>query len=204
MQFFEFESPLLEIDTVWSRLQQGDAAALESLMRLCLKEMFHYGTKFSADDAFIKDCIQDVFLEIWQRRANLGEAPSVKAYLFASLRRRMHKLYRQRERLFSTNSGVIDEKFDVVFSPENQWIEQETVTENAQKISALLNKLSKREKEIVYLKFYQNLSRPEIAEVMNLNQQSVSNLLQTTLQKMRGLWVGEFSGLMWLLIQMRF
>lgn len=204
MQFFEFESPLLEIDTVWSRLQQGDAAALESLMRLCLKEMFHYGTKFSADDAFIKDCIQDVFLEIWQRRANLGEAPSVKAYLFASLRRRMHKLYRQRERLFSTNSEVIDEGFDVVFSPENQWIEQETVTENAQKISALLNKLSKREKEIVYLKFYQNLSRPEIAEVMSLNQQSVSNLLQTTLQKMRGLWVGEFSGLMWLLIQMRF
>ena len=204
MQLSEVNNPSLEIDTLWSRLQKGDAAALESLMRLCLKEMFHYGTKFSADDEFIKDCIQDVFLEIWQRHTTLGTAPSVKAYLFASLRRRMHKLYRQRERLFSTDSADVNAGFDVVFSPENHWIEQETVVENARNISVLLNKLSKREKEIVYLKFYQNLSRTEIAEVMNLNQQSVSNLLQTTLQKMRGLWVGEFSGLVWLLVQMQF
>lgn len=204
MQLSEVNNPPVEIDTLWSRLQKGDAAALESLMRLCLKEMFHYGTKFSADDEFIKDCIQDVFLEIWQRHTTLGTAPSVKAYLFASLRRRMHKLYRQRERLFSANSADVNAGFDVVFSPENHWIEQETIIENARNISALLNKLSKREKEIVYLKFYQNLSRTEIAEVMNLNQQSVSNLLQTTLQKMRGLWVGEFSGLVWLLVQMQF
>jgi RNA polymerase sigma factor (sigma-70 family) len=204
MQFADSDKQSLEINALWNNLQKGDAAALERLMRLCLKEMFHYGTKFSADDEFIKDCIQDVFLEIWQRRDGLGETPSAKAYLFASLRRRMYKLHLQRERLFGNNSAPIHEDFDVVFSPENQWIEQELVIENAQKISTLLNQLSKREKEIVYLKFYQNLSRTEIAEVMNLNQQSVSNLLQTTLQKMRRLWVGEFSGLMLLLVQMRF
>lgn len=197
-------SQSLDISAFWGSLQKGDAAGLESLMRLCLKEMFHYGTKFSSDDAFIKDCIQDVFLEIWQRRANLGEAPSVKAYLFACLRRRMHKLHLQRERLFGDNSAAVDDGFDAVFSPENQWIEQETIVENAKKISTMLNKLSKREKEIVYLKFYQNLSHIEIAEVMNINQQSVSNLLLTPLQKMRGLWMGELSGLMWLLVQLRF
>ena len=75
--------------------------------------------------------------------------------------------------------------FDVEFSIEHHLIREQTLRETATKFSDALNKLPKREKEIIYLRFYQNLEISEIVEVMEINSQSVYNLLHKALSHLR-------------------
>jgi len=52
-------------------------------------------------------------------------------------------------------------------------------------MSKLLNKLPKRQKEAIYLKYYSGLKATEISEVMNINYQSVVNILHKALKNLK-------------------
>jgi RNA polymerase sigma-70 factor (ECF subfamily) len=53
-----------------------------------------------------------------------------------------------------------------------------------------LNNLTNRQKEIVYLKYYQNLSYEEVSEIMKINYQAARNLLYQTIKTLRSLLAG--------------
>lgn len=176
--------------TLWLKIKSGDETAFETLMLDFYKVLFNYGIRLVPDEDYIKDCIQDVFMEIWLRRATLGETDFVKYYLLKSLRRR---IFREYKKWFAQHEEASDDyHFMVDFSVETQLIEQEHSSEQIGKMEMLLNKLPKRQKEAVYLKFYQNLSNEQIAEVLGVNRQSVYNLLYEALRKLRTEWPNEY------------
>ena len=49
----------------------------------------------------------------------------------------------------------------------------------------LITKLPARQKEVIYLKFFETLSREEIANVLEIAPQTVSNILQIALAKLK-------------------
>lgn len=149
------------------------------------RNLFIYGSKFRRDDEFVKDCLQDVFLGLWKNRETLGSTNYVKSYLFKCVR---NKIYRElHKNRWHLQTMQLDENyyFDVEFSIEHHLIREQTLRETAAKFSDALNKLPKREKEIIYLRFYQNLEISEIVEVMEINAQSVYNLLHKALSHLR-------------------
>jgi RNA polymerase sigma factor (sigma-70 family) len=73
----------------------------------------------------------------------------------------------------------------VEFSIEHHLIREQTLRETANTFSDLLNKLPKRQKEIIYLRFYQDLEVSEIVEIMEINAQSVYNLIHKALANLR-------------------
>jgi RNA polymerase sigma factor (sigma-70 family) len=176
---------------LWQRFQIGDTAALEQLMVQNFTLLFRYGTKFSSDYNFIKDCVQDLFLDLWSRREHLSEAVAVKAYLMASLRRRLHRGMISQKWLADNAVNIDTLHFEIEFSIEESLILEESTQELASEIKVCLEQLPKRQKEVVYLKFYENLSREEIAEVMGVNPQSVSNLLQAAYKYLKANWKAE-------------
>ncbi len=176
---------------LWQRFRLGETAALEQLMVQSFNLLYRYGTKFSRDEAFIKDCIQDLVLDLWDRRVYLGEAVTVKAYLMASLRRRLHRGMSTQKWLPSDAAETNPLLFDIEFSVEESLIRQESTRELANEIKAYLDQLPKRQKEVIYLKFYENLSREEIAQVMGVTPQSVSNLLQAAYKYLKANWKTE-------------
>ncbi|MDR6562430.1 MULTISPECIES: sigma-70 family RNA polymerase sigma factor [Arcicella] len=182
---------------LWLKIKAGDESAYEELMIYFYKILFNYGVRLVPEEDYVKDCIQDVFLEIWLRRSTLGDTDYVKYYLLKSLRRR---IFREYKKWFSQQEEASDDyNFIVDFSIEAQLIEQESTTEQVEKIEMLLNKLPKRQKEVVYLKFYQNLNNEQISEVLGVNRQSVYNLLYEALRKLRNEWTGEYINLLVLL-----
>lgn len=54
----------------------------------------------------VKDCVQDVFVDIWTYRYKLNEAIVVKAYLLSSVRKRIARLH-NREHIFQTSRTLI-------------------------------------------------------------------------------------------------
>src|SRR5476649_2270893 len=74
---------------LWHCFRDGDQNAYSLLLRKHDNILFSYGSRFSKDEDFVKDCIQDVFFELWNRRERIKQTPCVKAYLFKSLRLRI-------------------------------------------------------------------------------------------------------------------
>ena len=176
---------------LWNDFRNGERHALGVLMERHYKDLFNYSSKFSNDKNKIKDCIQDLFYELLNNLENTKEVQFVKTYLLKSLRR---KLYRE-----SLKAGVIfhpeeweeDLFFNCEFSVENQLIEEESNAESTKKLTELLNKLPKRQKEILYLRFYQNLDHSQIASVMTISGQAAYNLLYKAIKQLKELYSGS-------------
>lgn len=171
---------------LWKLFTMGNKQAFEQIMLENFRHLFNYGSKFSDDDELVKDVIQELFLKLWDKRSNLSNDVNPKAYLTASLRRALHRKIQSGSR-FTNYSEVneIERFFDMEISVEEKLIEKEQTKNLAFLIAANLSALPARQKEVVYLKFFQDLSRDEISETMHITPQTVSNLLQLALKKLR-------------------
>jgi RNA polymerase sigma factor (sigma-70 family) len=177
---------------IWQRFLAGEVEAFDYLMTLHFRTLFHYGSKFSKDKEFVKDSIQDLFLLLWERRQNLSSDIAVKPYMMASLRRLMHRSVASKPTLADAPVEEINGNFDIEFSVEEEYIENESSLVITQKLKKLLDELPLRQKEVVYLKFFQEMDRSQISEVMNISPQTVSNLLQIAIKQLKKHWKSEF------------
>ncbi|MGX5689718.1 RNA polymerase sigma factor [Arcticibacter tournemirensis] len=172
---------------LWAGVRNADKQSYSNLVGRYTNLLFRYGIRFVNDEDFIKDCVQDVFFALWNCRNTINDTPSVKSYLFKALRLRV---FRERTKW---SNDVLDEDYDFEsdFSIEDKLIEEQTSSEIHVKISAALSKLPRRQKEILYLRFYEEMDHDRIAQVMGLNKQSVYNLLHEAVLGMRKVWFGE-------------
>lgn len=177
---------------IWQRFLAGEVEAFDRLMTLHFRTLFHYGSKFSKDKEFVKDNIQDLFLILWERRQNLSGDIAVKPYMMASLRRLMHRSSKSKPLLSDTAFDEVSGNFEIEFSVEEEYIENESSLVLTQKLGKLLDELPERQKEVVYLKFFQEMDRGQISEVMNISPQTVSNLLQIAIKQLKRHWKAEF------------
>ena len=155
-------------------------------MKLHYRSLFNYGAKYSSDPELVKDSIQELFAGLWARRTRLSREVHPKAYLIASLRRGLHRKIQRENKLMRYQDGTDpSDWFQFELSVEEKIIGREEVQLLAKKIASLISTLPKRQKEVIYLKFFQDLSRDEIAQIMGNHPQTVSNLLQLALKKLR-------------------
>ncbi len=173
------------------RLQEGDEAALASLMRMYYDDLYHYASRFTKDHELIKDCIQEVFISLWQRRETMDAIISPRYYFLRAIKNKILKALHKKVNEV-TSSGFEEYEFLFEFSIEKIIIEKQISEEKGRKLTHTLSLLSKRQKEIIYLKYYQYLDHGQIAELMNITRQSVYNLLHEAIQKLRSLWHEEF------------
>jgi RNA polymerase sigma factor (sigma-70 family) len=184
----------------WVQLKEGSEFALSKLIKKYFNPLQNYAYKFNQDEDFIKDCVQEVFIEIWQKRDRINIPDSVKAYLLGSVR---NKIFREisRTKIVKDNSEIDLENNDLLFENSVEWgiIEDETNAALEKKMKDTLNSLPQRQREVLYLHYYQNLSREEIAEILQINNQSVSNLTQRAFKAVREQWGGNMALLISLL-----
>lgn len=179
---------LEEEQRLWREMLMGNVTSYEQLINRTYDLLFHYGTKFNGDRELIKDCIQDVFLGIWEKRDVLNPEIPPKPYLLASLRRRLHRLASRLRMDCMDYFSESDIVFDLEFSAEYRLIESENDRLLASRMTEMLNELPKRQKEAVFLRFYNDMERDEIAMVMDIQPQSVSNLLQEAFKFIKSHW----------------
>jgi len=174
------------------RIQHNDEEALTHLMRKFYTDLFNYACRFTADQSLVKDCIQEVFISLWQRRQTVGNILAPKFYLLRATKNKVLKSLDERRKKSGYQSVPEDYDFSHEFSIEKIIIARQVSEENAIRLKSILARLSKREKEVIYLKYYQYLDHVQIAELMNIGRQSVYNLLHDAVRKLKDLWHREF------------
>jgi len=170
---------------IWTRLIHGDRAAMDEIIRHYYSDMYFFGLKISRSKELTEDCIQELLVDLWVKRGRLSKIQSIKPYLLKSLRRRIIRTLTYDEPDTYTDSFLNDSFLLTDFSVEDKIIQQQTNEDNRRFLLKALERLSKRQREIVYLKFYQKLEYSDIAKVMSLKKQSVHNLLQEAIMSLK-------------------
>ncbi len=183
-------------NNLWSDLKTGNKAALERIYADHASALLKYGRKFSADSQLVEDSLQDLFIELWKNREGLGNTDSIRKYLFVALRRKIIRAV-SGSRLSSKEPE--EHQFTAVFDIEQEIIGEETQAEQRLHLQAALEGLTKRQQEILYLKYYADLDYNQIAEIMDLNYQSARNLAFRALEALRDAMLVLIIGFLWML-----
>ena len=169
---------------VFAAIKEGDKDALSVLFLRYYDYMQHYGLRVINNQTVVEECIQELFIYIFESYGRLGDVQQVKAYLFRSLRRRLIEKTKKEKR---QNHSSIDtfQILDIQFSPEDILVQKDTENLTQHVLVQSLNNLPMRQREAIYLRYYNNLSTNEIAEIMGVANQTILNTLYQALKKIR-------------------
>lgn len=169
---------------LWIELKKGNPDALKIFFYRFYDDLYFYGTRLINDNNLIVDTIQDVFTNLWEDRKRLSDVVHVKAYLFKIFRNKLRKAPYKKISIFSMDNNKLPET-EFIISQEDIIIERETKSEISQIFTDILENLTDKQKEMLYLKFYCNLSNNEISQILSIEKQSVYNLLNRSLNALR-------------------
>lgn len=167
---------------LWESFKGGDKESFRALFRKYYSSLYLYGYKITQDKELLEDCIQDLFTELWMSSSKT-QIKSVRAYLLKSLQYKVIKGLQKRGRLILSDAEPRETEFQI--GHDDAMIFREDQEQNGAKVKAAMGQLSRRQQEIVYLRFFQNLSYEEISEVMEINYQVARNLLYQSIKALR-------------------
>ncbi len=159
---------------------------LAQLMRVHYQSLFDYGLKLTHyDEELTKDCIQDVFAAFWHHRAEWPQIQSVKAYLLIALRNRITDAQRANRRFVPllTFPDTDESETLLPFSMPDEPAQEGNAS--AQHLARAFESLSRRQREAVYLRYYNEMSYADVAAVMGVKERTVYNLVHEGLQQLR-------------------
>ncbi len=179
------QSRFLHIDDTktWDAFRHGNHAAFAYIYQTSFQELYNYGRKFCKDDALIGDVLQELFTGLWQKRKRLGSTDHIKNYLYRSFRRALiRKLQKQKKNNTLTDTNF---SFEISFSHEAQLIQRELDAEQFETLKLAINSLTDKQREIIFLKFYDGLSYAEISEITNLSTTQIYDFMYKALRSLR-------------------
>lgn len=187
---------------LWQQFRQGSRTAFEQLTHYFYRDLHFYGSRFTRDTDLLKDCLQDLFVDLWVYRHKVVETDYVRPYLYKSLRRKIHRESSRQANQVSEDMLPFDEVDSSDLTAENTLIQTELSEYQSARLNKLLERLSARQREAIHLKFYTELSNEEIADILHVNKQSVANLLHRGLSRLREDWPSLLSTVgIWLINQ---
>lgn len=167
-----------------TNLKNGDAQLWRKIFLEHIDFLNDYGMRIWNNEEYVKDAIQDVFLSLYERRDHLSQIQNLKAYLSRAIRNKLLDKKKIATQYSITNdSQVIDFELTIDFSStieEHEYNEMQT-----QQLDKMLHKLTNRQREFIFLKYYNGFSNEEIAVITGVNKQSVANSLYESLRKMK-------------------
>lgn len=167
----------------WKEFLKGDDRAFIYFYKKYIHALFTYGMCFTVDRELVKDCIQELFVKLYSHRSHWKETENVKLYLFKALKNTLFNAFRKDQPFdsledvsltCSTNSTI-----------EDSLIEDEQEQLRKAKVVHVLELLTPHQKEAIYYRYMEEMGLEEIGIMMNMNYQSVQNLLQRAIRKMR-------------------
>ena len=168
---------------MWQRFKEGDKNSLKIIYEEHIDALFLFGKKLCSDEELVLDYIHDLFVYVWENREKLGEPVVIRAYLLKSLRNRIIDDFRKSKKInISPDISLVK---DTELSKEEEWVAFETSAQINEKLGGAIKLLTDRQREIIYLKFNQNLSYEEIGDILGINYQSVRNLAHRAISELR-------------------
>ena len=168
---------------LWNQFLEGDEKAYLYIYKLYAQDMYSYGMLFTTNSELVKDCLHDVFIKIHHNRKKLSQVDNIRLYLLKAMKNYLFDVFDKKKELF--HNDTIEPVFSPEYTIEDKIIRQEELHYQSRKIRQMLESLTPRQKEVLYYRYMKNLTYDEIGEIMQMNYQSILNLIQRSIKKLR-------------------
>lgn len=170
---------------LWHKFMLGDDEALSALYNHYVHELFSYGLKIHRDEQLVKDCIQEVFIHLIDRRKKLKFSDATHVYLFKSLRNKLLEELRTKNRRSTIVHSIAAENADHEISAEQSKIKSEEERYRTSIMAEAIDSLSDYQKEAIYLKYSQGFDYEKMAELLEIDISSARTLIYRSLKKVK-------------------
>jgi len=172
-------------NSIWRLIKSGDRNAFQKLYEMHFKDLLKYGKYLCSQDAVVEDAIHDVFVSLYNYRKKLAENVNIKHYLFSCLRRQLLKSNKNKLFISTDNPAEFDQVTDQVDCKEISIMNSESDREILLALKKEVEQLTEHQREVIYLRFVQDLSYEEIAKVMGISVNSSRTLLYRAIKLLR-------------------
>jgi RNA polymerase sigma factor (sigma-70 family) len=169
---------------LWQLFKKGNQKAVAVLMDRYYSQLYYYGLRLCHQEELAEDCVQELFVNLWIKRETLSDVVLVKPYLLKSVRRKLLRVAASEQQVHPF-SATENYGFTVVLSPEEMTIQHQHSEKISEDLSSALNQLPPRQKEAIYLRFYENLSYEETAQVMMVTVPYLYELIHKATRNLR-------------------
>lgn len=162
-------------------ISQGDEKAFAELFHHYRNKIYGIAFKLTHSTAVAEEITGDVFLKIWMKRNSLDEIENFSAYLFTIARNEAYKILKQ-----------IAKNYKIVLLNENA---EMTAGENSEDLliakhyTTLLHRaverLPRQQKQVYHLIKERDLKRGEVAEILQLQPETVKFHLAQAMKNIR-------------------
>ena len=128
-----------------------------------------------------------MFCRVCIREREVQEIQNPKFYLLRALRNQLIDTYKLKRNYSEVLTGEITDElpYKIKITVEDEIIAAEEQAEVSQKVDEILSILTERQREIIYLRYMQECSYEEIAEIMQISVPACRKLLYRTLLKLK-------------------
>lgn len=177
----------LETD-IWTLVSSGDHDAYGRLYVFYYKRLYNYGRKFTDDPIALEDALQEALLSVWTGRERLPQVDKPHTYLISTFRyilfrklRRDHKVVR----LTSVEAAEAAETGEPEFGIDQLLIRRDIESALRHRLQQALQTLTSRQREAIFLRFYEGLSYEEVAAIMDISVKATYKLMSRSLLQLK-------------------
>lgn len=160
-------------------LMDGSEAAFDLIYERYWKKLYNEAYKRLSDASDSEEIVQDVFVDLWNKREN-RQIDNLRGYLLGAVKYQVFAIYHKRK-----NLPAFEEPLDyMAFSSDDAdsgFMRDELLS----RIHLWLETQPEKRREIFRLRYLEGLSTLEIAEQLDISRKTVQNQLNTSQQSLR-------------------
>ncbi|RYG43688.1 MAG: sigma-70 family RNA polymerase sigma factor, partial [Chitinophagaceae bacterium] len=162
---------------IWDACKAGNKNAYSVIYTAWYPRLFNYGKKFTDDLQLIEDSIQEIFTRFWFQKQKLKSVHELQGYLLVSFRNQLLKSLQKAKSTKYSGTQLETQYFELEISVDQVMINADHMYEQKVNLRQALEKLTAHQKEAIFLKFYENLSYEEIANVFGISTKATYKLV---------------------------
>lgn len=163
------------------QLKKGNCEVFNEIYHEYYQPLYCLALRYLKKDSLAEDALQDVFLKLWQHRAQLKEHLPLKGFLFTSMKHYLLNAIRKHKNEILKHTVYVQHQEIALNDTENII----NYAQSQQLIQQGINTLSAKKKEIIALSLYEGLSNQEIADKLNLSEHTVRSQISQSNKLLR-------------------
>lgn len=166
---------------LFSRVADGDETAFNELFHLYHKRFYAAAVKMTRSGQAAEELVQDVFVTLWTKRAELQHMERPFSYLFTilynSIYRHLRQLALEKRRIIEAGASLND-----IEDPVEELL---LAKEHEAIIRKAIGQLPEQQRRVYQLIKQQGMSREEAAQAMGISPNTVRNHLSEAVNNLR-------------------
>jgi RNA polymerase sigma factor (sigma-70 family) len=170
---------------IWEACKAGNKDAYSVIYTAWYGRLFNYGKKITGDEQLVEDSIQEIFTRFWFQKEKLGAVNELQGYLLVSFRNQLLKSVQKAKSTKYGDPEFENQSFELELSVDQVMINADHMYEQKVNLKQAIEKLTSHQKEAIFLKFYENLSYDEIANVFGISTKATYKLVARAVTELR-------------------